>query len=79
VGCYCGGCSASLTIRPSAKLKITLVSCGKVKAEQLVDLDELKPAHLITTNAAQVRLTLQEIYNLSSMECFRRKLIQWCE
>ena len=46
---------------------------------QTAHLDELKKANLITSKAYQMRLNLQEIYNLSSLDCFTRKLTQWCE
>lgn len=47
--------------------------------EQTAHLDELKRANLITAKAYQMRLNLQEIYNLSSLDGFKLKLIEWCE
>ena len=49
-----------------------------LNAEQTAHLDELKRANLITAKAYQMRLNLQEIYNLNSLECFKRKLNEWC-
>lgn len=46
---------------------------------QSAHLDQLKQANLITAKAYQMRLNLQDIYKLNSVECFQRKLIQWCD
>ena len=50
-----------------------------LNADQTAHLDELKQANLITAKAYQMRLNLQEIYNLNSLECFKRKLNEWCD
>lgn len=50
-----------------------------LNADQSAHLDELKQANLITAKAYQMRLNLQEIYNLNSLECFKRKLNEWCD
>ena len=47
--------------------------------EQTAHLDELKKANLITAKAYQMRLNLQEIYNLLSLDIFKLKIIQWCD
>ena len=46
--------------------------------DQSAHWDELKRANLITAKAYQMRLNLQDIYNLNSLEYFKRKLSQWC-
>lgn len=47
--------------------------------EQSANLDNLKQANLITSKAYQMRLTLQDIYNINVLEPFKRKLLDWCE
>jgi transposase len=46
--------------------------------EQTVHLDDLKQANLLTSKAYQMRLTLQDIYNITALEPFKRKLLVWC-
>lgn len=47
--------------------------------KQTTQLDELKKANLISSKAYQMRLNLQEIYNLQSLDLFKLKIIEWCD
>jgi len=61
----------SLSLKESMKLFRN--NPENLDADQSAHLDELKQANLITDKAYQMRLNLQEIYNLNSVECFKRK------
>jgi len=47
-------------------------------AEQSAHLDQLTKANLLTSKAYQMRLTLQDIYGLTEVTLFKRKLLAWC-
>ncbi len=46
--------------------------------DQTAHLDNIKEANLITAKAYQMRLTLQDIYNLKERTLFKKKLLIWC-
>jgi len=46
--------------------------------DQAAHLDNIKEANLITAKAYQMRLTLQDIYNLKELTPFKKKLLAWC-
>ena len=46
--------------------------------DQTAHLDNIKEANLITAKAYQMRLTLQDIYNLKERTLFKKKLLVWC-
>ena len=50
-------------------------------AEQTAYLDELKRANWITAKAYQMRLNLQEIYNLNCMNASSaaQRMVQWVQ
>lgn len=50
-----------------------------MKACNAITQDGLNSGDPSTAKAYQVRLNLQEIYHLNSLECFGRKLIEWCD
>ena len=46
--------------------------------DQTAHLNNIKEANLITAKAYQMRLTLQDIYNLKELTLFKKKLLVWC-